>query len=129
MQRRICKLLQRGHTVKTVCGAVGISDRTFHTWTAQRPAFLAATEHARATGRMRLVETILDCGDWRALSWYLERSDPESWARSEPRRIIVESQPPPPAQGIVPVSETTHWFKEPIPVALFRSNGGNGADE
>lgn len=130
LQRRIVALLTKGHTVKTSCGAVGISERSFHTWCRAKPAFLAATERARATGRMKIVESILDCGDWRALSWYLERSDPESWARSQPREIVIAYQPPPPAQGVVPVSEETRWFKVPIPVARYqRSDGGNGVDE
>jgi hypothetical protein len=129
LQTRICKLLARGHTVKTSCDAAGISDRTFHTWTAQRPAFLAATQRARSAGRMKIVEAILDCSDWRALAWYLERSDPEQWGRSEPRQIIIAYQPQPPAQGVVPVSEQTRWFKDPIPPALWRSGGGDGAEE
>jgi hypothetical protein len=85
---------------------------------------------------MKIVEAILDCGDWRGLAWYLERSDPEQWGRSEPRRIIVEYQPQPPAQGVVLVSEETHWLKEPVPLNAIlprtvpvASNGGNGAGE
>ena len=130
LQARVCKMLARGHSVRTVAGACGFSERSYHTWCRAKPAFLSATLRARATGRMKIVESILDCGDWRGLAWYLERSDPEQWGRAEARRIVVEYQPPPPAQGVVPVASETHWFKTPIPTAeLWRRNGGNGADE
>jgi hypothetical protein len=35
----------------------------------------------------------LDSDDWRAKAWYLERTDPEQYARTEERQIVI--QPPP----------------------------------
>jgi AraC-like DNA-binding protein len=59
LQQKICALLMRGHTVATVCGALGISHRSFHDYCARDGAFLAATQRARAQGMVRIVDSIL----------------------------------------------------------------------
>ena len=41
-----------------------------------------ATQRARAVGRMRLVESILEDKDWRGKAWYLERTDPAQLSAS-----------------------------------------------
>src|SRR5439155_25503606 len=87
---KVCALLAKGHAVKVVAGALGFSERSYHTWCRQKPAFLAATLRARSEGRMKIVESILDSDDWRAKAWYLERADPEQWGRTMPRVIIIE---------------------------------------
>ena len=79
----------RRHTVKTSCDAkVGISDRTFHTWTERSaPAFLAATQRAREIEGKggRSSEKILDADDWRALAWYWNAIRPKSSGREASR--------------------------------------------
>jgi hypothetical protein len=81
LQRRICRLLERVHTVATVCASLGISDRSFHTYCERDGAFLAATQRARANGRVRLVDSILTDRDWRGKAWYLERTAPAEFGR------------------------------------------------
>jgi hypothetical protein len=93
LQRRICRLLERGHTVATVCASLGISDRSFHTYCERNIAFLAATQRARAQGRVRLVDSILDDRDWRGKAWYLERTAPAEFRRVEERGIPLPEVP------------------------------------
>lgn len=87
LKRRICAMLRRGHTVGTTCGAVGISDRSFFDYCAKDAAFLAETQRARAQGRVRLVDSILDDRDWRGKAWYLERTAPAEFGRVEARPL------------------------------------------
>ncbi len=84
-------MLERGHTVKTTVAALGVSPRCYHDHCEQDAAFFAATQRARACGRVRIAESILDSGDWRAKAWYLERTDPEQYARTEERQIVIQS--------------------------------------
>ena len=89
LKKRICAMLERGHTVKTTVAACGISPRCYHDHCEQDAAFFAATQRARARGRARIAESILDSDDWRAKAWYLERTDPEQYARTEERQIVI----------------------------------------
>jgi hypothetical protein len=99
----IVKLLEKGHTIKTVMAARGFSERSFHTWCEEDESFLAATQRARAIGRMRLVDDILAEKDWRAKAWYLERTDPEQFGRVAERQI-----PTPIAELAGPTVNVTH---------------------
>jgi hypothetical protein len=92
LKKRICAMLERGHTVKATVAALGVSPRCYHDHCEQDAAFLAQTLRARACGRVRIAESILDSDDWRAKAWYLERTDPEQYARTAERQIII--QPP-----------------------------------
>jgi hypothetical protein len=87
LQRKVCKLLERGHTVGTGCDALGLPDRTFHDYCAKHPAFLAETQRARAQGRVRIVDSILDDRDWRGKAWYLERTAPAEFGRCAERDL------------------------------------------
>jgi hypothetical protein len=87
LQRKIFRLLERGHTVATTCGAVGISERSYHDYCAKDAAFLAGTQRARAQGRVRIVDSILDDCDWRGKAWYLERTAPAEFGRCAEREI------------------------------------------
>src|SRR5438552_13281441 len=93
LRRRICTMLAGAHTIRTVCAALGIGERTFFTWCEEDPTFSAETQRARAQGRIKIVESILEAADWRARAWYLERTDPEQFARVAERQIVI--QPPP----------------------------------
>ena len=86
-------MLERGHTARTTAAACGVSERSYREYCTKYPAFSAAAQRARARGRARIVESILDSGDWKGLSWYLSVTDPEQFARTAERQIVV--QPPP----------------------------------
>jgi hypothetical protein len=90
LRRKVCKLLERGHTVGNVCGALGLPDRTFHDYCAKDSAFLAETQRARAQGRVRIVDSILDDRDWRGKAWYLERTAPAEFGRCAERELPAE---------------------------------------
>src|SRR5262245_47792237 len=87
LQRKVCKLLERGHTVGTVCAALGLPDRSFHRYCERNATFLAATQRARAQGRVRIVDSILDDRDWRGKAWYLERTAPAEFGRCAEREL------------------------------------------
>lgn len=95
LRKHICDLLARGHTIKTTCGACGISERAYHGHCAKDAAFLAATQRARFDGRVKIVSSILDDKDWRARAWYLERCYPEEFGRTAERPAAVEREPEP----------------------------------
>jgi hypothetical protein len=110
--RKIVAMLERGHMVKTACAALGISDRSFHTYCERDSAFLAATQRARAKGRVRIVDSILNDRDWRGKAWYLERTAPAEFGRCAEREL------PPPAQPsekrisvafVLPTGEQVSW--------------------
>ena len=70
-----------------VCGTLGLPDRTFHRYCARNATFLAGTQRARAQGRVRLVDSILDDRDWRGKAWYLERTAPDEFGRVAEREL------------------------------------------
>jgi hypothetical protein len=87
LQRKIFKLLERGHTVGTVCGVCGISERSYFDYCAKDAAFLAGTQRARAQGRVRIVDSILNDRDWRGKAWYLERTAANEFGRVAERPL------------------------------------------
>jgi hypothetical protein len=78
-RKRVFEMLQRGHTIKT-SGALGFSERAYHEWCQKDTSFAAQSLRARATGRMRIVDSILADKDWRARAWYLERCYPAEFS-------------------------------------------------
>jgi hypothetical protein len=76
---------------RTTCGATGISERSFHDYCAKDAAFLAATQRARAQGRVRIVDSILDDRDWPGKAWYLERTAAE-FARVAERPLLQPAE-------------------------------------
>ena len=89
LRRKVCDLLRRGHSVGTVCAALGLPDRSFHRYCERNAAFLAETQRARAQGRVRIVDSILDDRDWRGKAWYLERTAPDEFGRCAERDLPV----------------------------------------
>jgi len=96
LQRKICDLFERGHTVATVAQACGFSERSFFNWCQENSAFFAETQRARATGRLQIVESILKHPDWRAKAWFLERTDPAQFGRTAERPGPEEPERDPP---------------------------------
>jgi hypothetical protein len=78
----------------TTCGAVGISEGSYLDYCAKDGAFFAATQRARAVGRVRIVQSILDDRDWKGKAWFLERTAPREFGRTVERPL-----PPEPNEG------------------------------
>jgi hypothetical protein len=60
--------------------APDFSERAYHEWCQKDTSFAAQSLRARATGRMRIVDSILADKDWRARAWYLERCYPAEFS-------------------------------------------------
>jgi hypothetical protein len=114
---KIAGFLEEGNSISDSCAMVGVAEQTYHNWiargeTGEEPflGFLGLTRAARAKGRNYHVKIIKDAAvdDWRASSFFLERSDPDHWGRQEkikqevsgkngeplPISVIVVNKPP-----------------------------------
>jgi hypothetical protein len=98
----IIKLLKTGTPVKTVCGAVGISNATFYDWmkrgeaakSGQFKEFYDAVEQARAefvARNVALIQKAAMDGTWQASAWLLERTHPEDFAKREVEVNVVQN--------------------------------------
>jgi hypothetical protein len=85
MRQKICKLLSQGHTIATVCDAVGIGERTYFDWRARFPQFAQATTRAIGSSKVVLHNKLLRCKDWRAAAFLLSRRFPQEYGRVERR--------------------------------------------
>jgi hypothetical protein len=65
LQKQLCKLLGQGHTIKTVCEAVGIADRTYYDW-QKHPHFSQAITRGVGQSKIFLGEKLRQSDDWRA---------------------------------------------------------------
>jgi hypothetical protein len=89
----------RGATISAACKAAGITRTTFYRWKelaaagkAEHLALFADIEQAEAQAQI-VVESALvtaaESGDVRAMLGYLERRDPDNWARPDVRSETV----------------------------------------
>jgi hypothetical protein len=87
LQRRICKLLEQGLSVKTVCDDCEIGERTYFDWCQTNPAFSAACARARARGKIKLVAIVRRAAnkDPKNAQWLLERLHPGEFGRAVAR--------------------------------------------
>ena len=97
---RLVAMFTAGALIADACRSIGLDVETFMGWMkrgesddpadAQYAALRARVETARANAQVRAVAIISRAAesDWRAASWYLERSDPEHWGRDRPRRPL-----------------------------------------
>ena len=92
LQKQLCKLLGQGHTIKTVCEAVGIAERTYYDW-QKHPHFSQATTRAIGQSKIFLVEKLRQSDHWRAQAFLLERRWPHEFGRSDARPVPKESEP------------------------------------
>jgi hypothetical protein len=105
LQKQFCDALAKCHFIKNACVVAGISESTFYQWlargmTGEEPyaKFVELVQHARARGRVALVESIITDRDWRAKAWYLERAWPEDFGPVAHRFLVKEvPQQPVPA--------------------------------
>jgi hypothetical protein len=92
LQKKICKLLAQGHTIKTVCEAVGIAERTYYDW-QKHPHFSQAVTRAIGQSKIFLVEKLRRSDDWRAQAFLLERRWPHEFGRSDARPLPKGPEP------------------------------------
>ena len=120
LQKQICDLLAQGHTIVTVCDAVGLGERTYFEWCERHPHFAQATTRAIGRSKIVLVEKIRASDDWRAQAFLLERRWPDEYGRTEPRVIVVQQSQAPQMPPQV-VETTVEWHKEAdVPQELVR---------
>src|SRR5215470_4235931 len=93
LQKQICKLLSQGHTIATVCKAVGIAERTYYDWREKHLHFSQAATCAIGRSKIFLVEKLRRASDWRAHAFLLERRWPEEFGRSVERQLPKEPEP------------------------------------
>src|SRR5262245_59942741 len=93
LRKRICTLLAQGHTIKTVCEAVGIAERTYFDWCEKHLHFSQATTCAIGKSKIVLVNRLLRSDDWRAAAFLLERRWPNEFGRCDIRMLPKEPEP------------------------------------
>lgn len=91
MQKQVCALLAKGHTVKTVCEAVAIGERTYYDWCEKHPQFSQSATCAIGKSKIVLVDKLRLSDDWRAAAFLLERRWPNEFGRVAERPL---SEPP-----------------------------------
>src|SRR5215472_1700719 len=87
LQKQICKLLSQGHTIATVCEAVGIAERTYFDWCEKHLHFSQATTCAIGKSKIVLVDKLRLADDWRAAAFLLERRWPSEYGRVAEREL------------------------------------------
>jgi len=92
LQRKICALLERGHTVSAVCAATSIGERTFYEWREKHPQFSQATTCAIGKSKIALVNKLRHSDDWRAAAFLLERRWPNEFGRCDIRMLPKEPE-------------------------------------
>ena len=92
LQRKICKLLE-GHSIATVCQAVGIGERTYFEWCERHPHFAQAATRAIGRSKMVLTDKLRASDDWRAQAFLLERRWPNEFGRTAERPLPNDPDP------------------------------------
>ncbi len=101
LQERICKFIEQGFTIEQSCALAGINVATYYNWkkwgrqarSGKFFEFFKAAETSEKVAEAKFLSTILKAAvgddekgiksDWRAAAWYLERKNPEQWAKTE----------------------------------------------
>lgn len=91
LQRDILQVLSAGATIKDACHYVGIAERTYYAWIEHGEKansglyyqFMQAAQKAIASGSVEAVTVIRMAAkeQWQAAAWFLERKNPQEWAR------------------------------------------------
>ena len=100
-QEKICKYIKTGYTIEQSCALTGIGVSTYYAWkekgkTAKRGKFrefLEAVKNAEKIAEAKYLAIITRAavgdpekkvkGDWKAAAWYLERRNPQQFARRD----------------------------------------------
>lgn len=81
----LCDAIGRGLPANHACAIAGVSFQTFSSFRNMNAAFAQVLNEATARGVEKRLQQIIqasDTGDWRASAWLLERTQPDSFARS-----------------------------------------------
>jgi transposase len=91
IERAMVEMVKKGVTEKTAARAAGIAERTHHDWMERGQKaksgihrdYFDAIDKARAEAEVTAIKGLLAAGkkDWRAYLAYLERTNPQEWAR------------------------------------------------
>ena len=79
--------MKKGATNKDAALMSGIAESTFYQWQEDYPEFSESIKKAQSERTTAILQTILkaaiDHKTWQAGAWYLERTDPEQFAKKE----------------------------------------------
>lgn len=94
---KLTVLLEAGYPVKQATALCGVSDSAFYKWQKLGregeggiyERFAREVEFARRKGQAKMLDVIIGTAtgekkytqDWKAAAWYLERTDPDNFAR------------------------------------------------
>jgi hypothetical protein len=90
VQQNIMAALSGGATIKDACAYAGISQDSYERYIKNSTDFADAVKKAQAQARIGAIARIQKAGRegiWTADAWFLERSDPEHWARRDTLKI------------------------------------------
>lgn len=114
LQDAICAAIRRGMYAVRACALVGVSKTSFYAWKTRGDAgeepyadFLAAVTQAEAEFQEASLECIaaaakplvaedgklVAAGDWRALSWVMERRFPDDYGKRVRQDVTVQAVP------------------------------------
>ena len=76
IQAAICEGLEMGISIRAVCGAVKIDEKTFYNWKDKHPEFKEAVDGVRPKLEckwLNVIEAAALSGDWKAAAWFLQK--------------------------------------------------------
>jgi len=110
LQERICNYIENGYTIEQSCALAGINVATYYNWkkwgrqakSGKFFEFFKAAETSEKVAEAKFLSTILKAavgdpekkvkGDWKAAAWYLERKNPQQFARRDFLRQDVKAK-------------------------------------
>jgi len=110
LQEKICNYIENGYTIEQACALAGINVATYYNWkkwgrqakSGKFFEFFKAAETSEKVAEAKFLSTILKAavgdpekkvkGDWKAAAWYLERKNPQQFARRDFLRQDVKAK-------------------------------------
>jgi hypothetical protein len=93
VEKAILASLVGGNTLEDSALAAGVNPSTLRDWRRADPALSARVEKAEAEARQKMVGVVVKAatdGTWTAAMTFLERRDPEHWARRERIDVLMD---------------------------------------
>ena len=86
IQDKLCEFVRNGITIKSMCQAVNIGERTYYDWMRDNSQFSQAIKKAegerdynvKSIAIHTMIQAMLD-GTWQAAAWWLERKFPSEF--------------------------------------------------